>query len=243
MSKRKITAIIIAVCLIFVGTIISAIALTNADFDFSTFDTVETENNTYEITETFSEIDIDSAECDIKLLPATDGVCKVICSESDKISHDVAVENDTLTVKRYDNREWYEHIGIYSNEMQITVYLPKTDYQKLNIRTVSGDICISDINVDTFNCKSTSGDVELLNVVALNDFAVKTTSGDIDFAACDCKNISLKSTSGDVEGSLLSGKNFIVDTTSGDIDVPRSSADGGECRIITTSGDIEIQVN
>ena len=127
--------------------------------------------------------------------------------------------------------------------MQITVYLPKADYQKLNIRTVSGDICISDINVDTFNCKSTSGDIELLNVVALNDFAVKTTSGDIDFAACDCKNISLKSTSGDVEGSLLSGKNFIVDTTSGDIDVPRSSADGGECRIRTTSGDIEIELN
>lgn len=243
MSKRKITAIIIAVCLIFGGAIISAIALTNADFDFSTFNTVKTENNSYEITESFSEIDINALECDIKLLPATDGVCKVICSENDKIKHDVAVENGTLTVKRYDNREWYEHIGIYSNEMQITVYLPNADYQKLNIRTVSGDICISNINVDTFNCKSTSGDIELLNVVALNAFEIKTTSGDIDFAACDSKNISLISTSGDVEGSLLSGKNFIVDTTSGDIDVPPSSADGGECRIKTTSGDIEIELN
>lgn len=243
MNKSKISAIIIAVCFILVGSVISTVSLININFDFSVFNTVKTQNNTYEITDSFSLIEIDSVECDIKLLPSTDNVCKVVCSESDKINHDVIVENGKLTVKRYDSRKWYEHIGIFWNEMQITVYLPDTDYQKLDIKSVSGDIYISNTNVNTFYCNTTSGDVELSNVIALNDFEVKTTSGDIEFEHCDGATVSLKAVSGDIEGSLLSPKNFIANTTSGDIDVPPSSTNSGECQIKTTSGDIEIEIN
>lgn len=238
MNKGKITAIIIAICLILGGAIISAIALINVNFDFSTFNTVKTENNTYEITETFSGIDIESAECDIKLLPATDGVCKVICSESDKISHEVAVENGTLTVKRYDNREWYEHIGIYWGEIKITVFLPNSEYQELYLRTLSGDISLpSDFTFYNSEIHNTSGSIDY-RANTTNNLKLKTVSGDIRVFDNNINVLNCDTTSGDIELlNVVAINDFTVQTVSGDIEF--KNCEGSRISLKATSGDIE----
>ena len=46
----------------------------------------------------------------------------------------------------------------------------------------------------------------------------------------------------DIEGSLLSGKMFDAAATTGDVRVPASDRNGGECKVHTNSGDIDITV-
>lgn len=94
-------------------------------FDFSGMNMISSKSNTYTIDEAFTNISIDGMECYIKLIPLDDNKYKVVCRESDKIYHSVSVENDTLFIKRNDNREWYEHFGIYWSDMEVAVYLPE----------------------------------------------------------------------------------------------------------------------
>lgn len=112
---------------------------------------------------------------------------------------------------------------------------------KLYADSTSGDVNILDSKANYIFVDSTSGDVETRNTVSLGNLEMTTTSGDIEFYRCDGKSIDLNSISGDIEGSLLTYKLFITDTTSGDISVPNCTSDE-QCKISTTSGDIEVTI-
>lgn len=121
--------------------------------------------------------------------------------------------------------------------MEITVFLPETEYSKLYIKTLSGDIEISDAyRFSEAEIYNTSGDVSFSAEVESNLF-VKTVSGDMSFRSSDAKTLRLTSTSGDIHGTLLTAKTFAIETVSGEVRVP-SSVTGGRCEIVTTSGDV-----
>ncbi len=311
-------SIIVAVALILFGVMISLIAISSVNFDFTMTHGGSSKENSYTIDGGFENIAIDAVEADVRFEPSADGKCRVECVESTNVYHTVKVANGTLVIKRVDERRWYEHIGFFWRNMRITVYLPQTEYDELHVKTVSGDIRIPDIfsfneaeaystsgdigfaanvknsfiaksvsgnlvisgirtdsfsahttsgdvstddircdrfYIDTtsgdisaddvicgrFNINTTSGSVKMLDVNA-EDMYIKSVSGDITMRSCDAEDIELKTTSGDIRGSLLSGKSFQTHTTSGRISVPSSSADGGECRISTVSGDVNIKI-
>ena len=116
-----------------------------------------------------------------------------------------------------------------------------TVQSNVNIKTVSGDVELSGIECENISADTTSGEQEYQDVVMDGNMNIKSISGDVDMHRCDAGSIRIKTTSGDVSGTLLTDKIFTTDTVSGDVDVPRSES-GGECEIITTSGDIEVDV-
>lgn len=262
MRKAKWIAIIAAIICMIGGTVAAVLAMFMMKFDFSSLNTSKVSSKTYEVEEPFKNLNLQATECNVRILPSQDGVSKVICMDSDSITYSVAVEADTLYVTREDNRKWYEHIGFFWDEMGITVYLPEKELEQLYIKSVSGDIIISEnmsfesaeiyntsgditlaeLTVDNLEADTTSGEIELYDVLVKNDIQMESASGDVEFRDIDGENLWIKTISGEVEGTLRSGKMFRVCTTSGEVQIPNSSAEGGNCEIITTSGDIEIRV-
>ena len=115
------------------------------------------------------------------------------------------------------------------------------DSQDLSIHTTSGDIYILSANLITLDIKTTSGDINIKELFLSNEGYIKTTSGDVEFEYIEGEgDIEIKTTSGDIEGIILQKMNYIPKTTSGDIDIPRSSDSAPDCKLTTTSGDIEV---
>ena len=240
MKTAKKTAIYISVGAICLGILLSFIAMASMNFDFLQLNTINFESKTYTVEEDFTNISIIGAECDIELLPANNGKTTVECSESDKIHHEIKVENGTLTVKRTDDRQWYEHFGVYWAEMSVTVYLPKSEYDKIYASALSGDIKIpNNFTFTEAEINNTSGDTEFFASVS-GPLEIQSVSGDILISKISAENIKLQSTSGDIEIYEINANDDIsLKTVSGEIE-----AQNINCQNLTaksTSGEIEIE--
>ncbi len=96
-------------------------------------------------------------------------------------------------------------------------------------------------------CKSvissgSTGEISLSNVIAKEKLSIKRSTGSVRFDHSDAAEIFVETSTGDVTGTLLSGKAFITDTSTGRIDVPKT-ANGGRCKITTSTGDIIIAID
>lgn len=112
----------------------------------------------------------------------------------------------------------------------------------INVTHTTGDARLSGVTCRSLIMDGSTGDIDMTSVIAENEFKITRSSGDVEFSDCDAAEIFIKTRTGDVEGSLLSEKVFIPSTTTGDIEVPRTDK-GGRCEIITTTGDIEIELS
>ena len=267
-TNIKTVFIIIAIVMIGLGFVLSFGAIVAMRFDFNKMNTILFRTNTYSIDNKFANIRINGAECSVRILPSNDALGKVVCQESDKIVHTVTVKDNTLMIERIDKRRWYEHFGVYWGHMEIEVYLPQSEFESLYVKNLSGDIVIpkefhfesaevqstsGDIHfmaaVDgdlsakcqTVTINTTSGEIEMSNVIADENIHIESVSGDVNLHQCDAASLWLKTVSGDVSGLLLTKKIFFVNTTSGDIDVPHLDS-GGKCEVTTVSGDVEFDV-
>lgn len=240
MSKGKKVTIIVAFCCIATGILLTVGAFAMLNFDFSKLNNENFKTNTYEIDETFSDITINDVECDLRLLKSTDGKCKVVCTESDDIVNYIEVENDTLIVKRTDNRPWYDHVGIWwGNNLNVSIYLPQDTYNMLYLKSVSGDIYADEgFTFSEATALSTSGDITF-NSNAKDSLVIKSTSGDIISHSKTAGKATVKTTSGEIEISNMTCNEIIVYSTSGDIELSSVTVAGNaECKAV--SGDIEL---
>ena len=95
-----------------------------------------------------------------------------------------------------------------------------------------------DVTCQNLTSQSNTGDVDFTDVLVAEALQITTTTGEVAVLNCDAATVNINTDTGDVTGNFLSPKWFITDTSSGDIKVPLSR-DGGECRITTSTGDIE----
>ena len=262
MKKSKKILITVAVILVAVGMICGFCGIYSLGFNFNEISTSDFVTHTYTVEDDFTNIIIEDAESNINFYKSNDDKCRVLCDEREKVTHTVVNENNTLTVRVKDERNWFEriNIGFFIADMRVSVYLPKNKYDSLNAASMSGDIDVAneftfdnakvgsisgDVSVKAdvkqeLNILSTSGDVYAENL-NLEKFNAESTSGEIDLKRCDAKNIVLDTVSGEISGTLLSNKQFITETTSGTVNVPQSVSNE-ECRITTVSGDIYIKI-
>ncbi len=108
--------------------------------------------------------------------------------------------------------------------------------------TTSGKVSLSKVICGDLQASVTSGDVTLSEVEAWGNLTVSSTSGDISFDYIGAhKDMKFSAVSGDVEGTMVGRKNFSVKTVSGSVSVPQSGG-FGQCRIETTSGDVQVRI-
>ena len=383
MKKSKKILLIVAAALIFTGCMMMGVAwlsLSKMSEDEIAF--MQFEEETHTITEPFNDLIISTINSSIEILPSSDGTCRVVCDNNEKMYHQVFFqesENGTaLHIAQHNEWEWYETLGgLYRDKAPtLTVYLPQAEYEVLHAGTASGDITINlgfhfqtlltnstsgntdlseleaeylsaysssgDISIrsiqvaqDTYlenvsgftraehltasalttasssgdtvlehvtsgylnmrsvsgemhiySCtfssssyfetssggveiansacgdqtlhsvsgsvtlqsvqtiamelRTTSGDVQLWDVLCEGNAHVETVSGEIAFSRLDAANLDFVTSSGNVSGDLLSPKIFITETSSGIVEVPHSDQNAGTCNIRTVSGDIHI---
>lgn len=262
MKKSVKIWLVVAAVLTVVGITLFAGVLAGNNWDFSRFSTDRFETNTYQVTESFESISISVDTTKINFVLTDEDTCSIVCRESEKVKHSVAVQNGTLMIETVDSRKWYDHIGIFVDSPQMTVYLPKTAYTSLFIETDTGDIKITsvtvsndiDIETDTGNvvletvtcavldAESDTGDISLKNATATERLSIETQTGNVIFDHSDAGQIFVGTSTGDVTGSLLSEKVFITQTATGKVNVPKTTS-GGECQITTDTGDIKITID
>ena len=239
MSRTKKIWIIVAVSCIALGLILAGAAFANMNFNFSKLNNIELQTKTYDIDENFSNINISAAECTVRFYASDDGICRVECIEDTKVTHNVSVDNDTLTITRTDNRKWYEHFGFFWGEMGITVYLPEKVYRQLSVLSVSGDVFIpKDFTFDEAELFTTSGDI-LFEDKAKKGLKAKTVSGDLRVCNINGRAVEVNSTSGDIMVSALRIEALNVESTSGDVRISEAVVNG-KISIETVSGDLQL---
>lgn len=239
MKKAKKISLIAAAVLILAGCAVSGTAYALSGFDITKFNSIQYSEKEYEFTEDIENIHIEAVECDVQLVTSSDGKYHVTVYDSEEIYHKVSAENGTLEIIRYDDRKWWESMDIdfFSEEMVITVALPKNEFDKLYAESVSGDVKIGQEFVfDSAEIVTTSGDVDFSGE-AETEIEVSTVSGDITISGVDTERAFIETTSGEVKLKSVIADKAEITSVSGDITF--DGCDGKEFDIDTTSGDVK----
>lgn len=249
--------LLIAASLVLIGSILFVGVMSTLCWDFTKLSTGEFETNTYEISQAFDAISMDTDTADIVFALSEDGICKVVCYEQENAKHSAAVENDTLTIRVADKREWYEYIGINFSTPKITVYLPKTEYTKLlihgdtsdveisndfmfksvDISLSTGDICIENISAGALDLSVSTGNITVSHVTCDGDVKIDVSTGKTDMTDVRCKNLISSGDTGDISlKNVIATEKFSIERSTGDVKL--ESVDAGEIYIETDTGDV-----
>lgn len=157
---------------------------------------------------TINKIDIDVKNYDVIIKESKDEYLYVKAYGNDKSF--IVENNNTYSLKQATNVNIFFDFSF--KEKALTLEIPKSYINDINIKSISGDISIN-MNLDS-------------------NLKLKTTSGDIKVD--QALNIDVTSTSGEIE--IDNAKDTIVSTVSGDVEINKAIIK----QINTTSGEVEI---
>lgn len=204
MSKSMVIFLIVAGVLVIAGIAVFLVVMSINGWNFRNLSTVKLETNTYEIEEEFNNIIITTKEADITILPSTDGKCKVVCYEEEKVKHKVKVDSDTLVVDVKDSRKWYDYVNILSfSTPKITVYIPEDKTVSLYINGSTGDVEIpSELNFENVGISASTGDVKCY-ASASGNIRIELNTGKIELAGLSAESISLTTSTGKADLKMI----------------------------------------
>ncbi len=252
--------LVIATALVVIGGVLFVVVMTKLNWNFNKLSTIKHETNTYEISETFDGISINTDTADVVFMVSNNENCKVECYEEETSKHFVKVEENTLVIEMIDSRRWYDYIGLNFDSPKITIYLPLTEYDSLLINSNTSDVEMpSDFTFKNVDISLSTGDVDFF-ASALEMIKIKTSTGDISVDNINAGSLDLAVTTGKVsisnlycEGnitvSVSTGKTYLTDVTCKNV---ISSGDTGDIslnRVIATktfsierdTGDVKIE--
>ena len=191
--------LIVALGCILAGGAIFCLSMRLQGWDFGMLGGEKGETKTFEITESFRNISISADIEQIALRPSEDGKCTVVCTEKEKETHTVSVQDGTLAIQRVDLRKWYEHISLFSFGAEtITVYLPQREYAALSIEDSTGDISIpADFAFDSIELRLDTGDADCRASVS-GLLRIQTDTGDIDLEGLRAGELDLAVSTGHI---------------------------------------------
>ena len=204
MSKSAKKWLIAAASLVMIGVFMFASVMTAYHWDFPRLSTDRFETNTYEISEEFSDIKLNTETADILFAASSDNMCRIVCYEEKKMKHSVSIQDGTLTVSVVDNREWYEHIGFSFDSPKVTVCLPKNEYVSLVIKESTGDITLpKDFTFSSIDLSLSTGRVDSL-ASSLGLMHIETNTGDICLQDLSAGELDLTVSTGHVDVQSVS---------------------------------------
>ncbi len=259
MKNAKKIAISAAFLLVAVGGLMTAAAAVRGDFDMEKMKGLSYEMKTFEVKEAFSDVRVEDAQCNVRILRAADGKCRVVCPEKQdgSIYHTVTVSNGELSVQCHDERKWYQYIGVSFGIPDLEVYLPENEYEQLSACSTAGDIRVEDgftfagASLESISgrirmrsevkkelqAETASGDITIENA-SPQTLAVKTSSGRVALSHIRSGEVTVRSTAGEMElTDVIAEKNLYAKSISGGVAL--DGCDGGTIRIETTSGSVK----
>ena len=197
MSLKSKLLLALATLLLVAGGIMFVLALMLNGWKF-----VEKETNEYEISEEFHSISIDIDTTDIKILPASDGVCRAVVTDDEKVSHSFTVEGGVLKITTSYDMKWYQQILPKASSF-VTLYLPLAEYGKLSADMSTGDVEIcSGLKFGEIDISVSTGDVKCSSDAYIIKIHGSTSNVTLENASTASVDISV--TTGDIEATDLS---------------------------------------
>lgn len=252
--------LIIATALVALGIVVSVFAAGKMSFDFKKLDNSNYITNTYDITENFKNISVDTDITRLVFKPSTDSKTTVVCFEEEKLRHEVSVSNSTLTIKSVNERKITDFSMFSLQTPEVTVYLPEKTYESLSIETDTGNIEIpSDFSFDDINITGSTADVRVY-ASATGDIKINLSTGMITLDGISANNMelvtstglkSLKSvnvsndlyihnSTGSAEVTDSTCKNFTSDGSTGDITL-KNVLVSNTMKIERSTGDVKLE--
>ena len=257
MRREVKISLIIAAVLLVAGLTMMAASLGTAGI--KGLDTSPMVTNTYEIRDPFRDLDIAVSTAEVEFLPSWDGSCKVVCHEEEKLYHSVAVRDGVLCIQKMDEREWYDHIGIHTGDVRVTVYLPPAEYGGLTVNGSTGLVDIpEDLYFDSIDVTVTTGVVRCY-AFASEHIKIRTSTGSIRVGDITTPSVELSVTTGRIDAEnitcdgelradIKTGDAFLTNVRCGSLLSDGSAGDirikdviaGEKFDIRRTTGDVEM---
>ena len=240
MRMRTMIALVLAVLLILAGGVLFVCTMATLHWDFTKLSTIKYETNTYEISEAFHTITMNTDTADIIFVPSDDEKCRVVCYEEPNANHAVAVKDGALTIELVEDKtvsDYIRNIGINFESAQITVYLPQAEYKALVIREDTGDVQLpKEIQFESVDISVSTGDITCFASVS-GQLKIKTSAGDIRVEDVTADDLDLAVSTGDVQLENIRCNALLASGNTGDISLKNVIATE-TISIIRTTGDV-----
>lgn len=212
MKKARIIALILAFGFVVAGGVLLALGLSFAEDTPPESALVQQE---ILIQDSFENIQINTKDCDVTFVPYRgDADAHIVIRTQERVHHSAQVADNTLRIEMQDERKWTDYIGIYTESMEMTVYLPESRYDSLHITTDTGDIKLpSPLSAKELLLRSNTGDIWCEGTVA-DSLDCMTDTGDITVRSGDAICINLHTVSGDMDisGVVAEELHLVTDT-------------------------------
>lgn len=205
MEKKTKIWLLIATSLVLIGCILFAGVMTTLKWDFMELATANYETNTYEISESFDSISMNTDTADITFALSDDGKCRVECHEEENAKNSVTVEEGILNIRLIHERVGY--FGLNIGSPKITIYLPETEYTSLFI-------------------DESTGDIEIPKDFSFNNVDISLSTGDVNFNASASEMIKIKTSTGDIRVENISGGTLDLSVSTGKVTVSSVTCEG-----------------
>lgn len=224
MKKSTICWLIVAAALVLMGGVLfgsaALIGSTTAspDFEWAQLSADEYQENTYEFSDDFNRIHINTATANVQLVRTDETSCKVVCKESETVYHTVNVADGTLMIDVIDTREWYHRIGFFFMERSVTVYLPEREYQALTVETDTGNVAIpSGLTFDSLQIAADTGNVQ--SSASVNEtLQIRTQTGNVNLSGAEADEIRLTTSTGNIRMESVTCRNqLLMDVSTGNM--------------------------
>ncbi len=259
MKKATKIWLIVAAALMTAGVLLCGVCFAALGFDVGRFETVKYETNEYTIEEGFEHLSIKVETANVTFVPSSDGVCRVVCFEKEKLMHEVSVVDGTLTVTYRDARKWYDYISFSFRSPSLTVYLPAGAYGALALEGSTGDTVIpSDFTFASARVKGATGDVDFrasvtgaleiarstgdvrVQNVSVGSMKISTSTGEIEVKSAVCAaDAEIFVSTGDAELTDVQCGSLTSDGSTGDLELERVIANG-KMTLERSTGDVEL---
>ncbi len=222
----------IGTILIITGTTVFLTAMSVNKWNFNLLNTDKYVTNTYEFNDDFNNFSLQTDTADITFIESEDSICKVICYEPVNAKHIVSINDDSLTINVNDQRRWYNYIGISWSSPSITIYLPKTEYASLSVKTDTGKIEIpQNFKFSDADITATTGNV-IFDASVSNDIKIKTSTGSIRTKNLTANALTLTATTGNIfMDSIKCSSDIILDISTG-----KTTVENVSCNNFTSDG-------
>lgn len=252
MAKRTMVWLLAAASLILIGGILFTGVMMALDWDFSELTTSEYVTNEYVIDECFTHVNISTDIADVKIMPALDGITRVICYEQENQTHTVKEHLGDLYIQLDDDRAWHEHIAINFKKPKIELYIPEGEYGLLKIRSDTGDIKIYDVSTfERISIEAMTGDIDL-GVHAKDNITATVRTGDIQLREVSANTLYASTGTGDlviskayygatIQAYCSTGRVKLQDITGGDNPVMIENQEYSFIQVAGRTGYIELE--
>ena len=248
------------IVVIIIGLILLVSALSRTNFNVSRLAAAECEMKKQVVSEPFDRIIADTADLNVALTLAPDGVCEVEYPEGEAVRVSVQTKDGALIVSQEEFSRFPLHIlPAQACFESVNIRLSARAYSSLAVSTASGDVSVSDdLSFQSARVCTTSGCVDFR--ADAEETSLSATSGRVSACGGTIGRTAAETSSGDIRlenvrassirAECSSGRAYVLSSAcEGDLEISASSGNiqmesaeiGGALTLESTSGEIELQ--